>query len=77
MAKVHAVIKQLNKILQPYDIRVEPGNPHCRVINVRTKKRISSLSGSPSCPYFARHLIEDLVKEGILPKELKKRKIVL
>ena len=76
MAKVDSVFRELNKALKPYAVQVEKGKNHARVMNTRTNKRIQSIAGSPSCPYFAQHLIQNLVRDGILPDEMRRKKFL-
>lgn len=68
MSKAH---KRLNEVLNGYKLSLVEGKNHMKVVDA-SGKYITSVSASPSDPYFARQTIRALVRDGHLPESVKK-----
>ena len=66
--------KALSELLRKYNLELEAGRTHHRVVT-RQGKYITSVSSSPSDPHFGNQTVRTLVRMGALPAEAKKVKI--
>lgn len=66
MSKQH---KALAELIGKYGLTLEKGRKHYAIL--KDGKQVTSVSSSPSDPYFARQTVRCLVRDGLLPESVK------
>jgi hypothetical protein len=74
MSKMDGAFRKFNSALKEHGLRMEPWNKHAAIVDIKTGKRVYSISSTPREPNCIMFAIQDMVREGILPPEMKRKK---